>query len=57
MIDEIAAKTGPDCPACGRAGVTTSTHGSAEGTVGYARCGCGRWLVVLAGRVIGFTMG
>ncbi|GGP97736.1 hypothetical protein [Streptosporangium pseudovulgare] len=57
MIDEIAAETGPGCPACGRAGVTASTHGSAEGTVGYARCGCGRWLVVLAGRVIGFTMG
>ncbi|MGC5010311.1 hypothetical protein ACLQ2R_06060 [Streptosporangium sp. DT93] len=54
MTDEISAGHRPACPSCGRAtAVPASAHYTSEGTVSYARCECGRWLIVLAGRVIG----
>lgn len=31
---------------------TVSTHPSAEGSVSYQRCGCGRWRTILAGEVL-----
>ncbi|MFS1301863.1 hypothetical protein [Streptosporangium longisporum] len=58
MTDEISAGRRPACPSCGRpATVPASTHHTSEGIVRYARCACGRWLVVLAGRVIGANAG
>ncbi|MEU7987314.1 hypothetical protein AB0B56_20840 [Streptosporangium canum] len=42
------------CPSCGRpASTPASIHRTSEGSVRYARCECGRWLVTLAGQVVG----
>ncbi|MFF5209431.1 hypothetical protein [Streptosporangium sp. NPDC000396] len=58
MIANIPVKQLPSCPECGRlAAGTASAHDSFEGTVRYSRCECGRWLVVLGGRVIGAAGG
>ncbi|MEU4832486.1 hypothetical protein [Streptosporangium sp. NPDC023615] len=54
MTDESSTGRPPACPSCGRpAAVPASAHYTSEGTVSYARCECGRWLIVLAGQVIG----
>ncbi|WP_329083697.1 MULTISPECIES: hypothetical protein [unclassified Streptosporangium] len=58
MIGEISARQQPECPSCGRpATVPSSAHYSSEGVVRYSRCACGRWLVVVAGEVIGSGLG
>ncbi|KAA2265838.1 hypothetical protein F0L68_03895 [Solihabitans fulvus] len=49
-----ATRTQPHCPSCGwPAAAPNATHRSSQGSVGYQRCVCGRWLVLVDGRVVG----